>query len=88
MNDHDYNQNPEPAHSGMETAAIILGILALIGSTCFYLSIPCAAIGILLALLSRGRKEHMSTRCKNRSLHLCCRSGTDGRTYFLHGLSL
>lgn len=58
MNDHDYNQNPEPAHSGMETAAIILGILALIGSTCFYLSIPCAAIGILLALLSRGRKEH------------------------------
>ena len=64
MNDHDYNQNPEPAHSGMETAAIILGILALIGSTCFYLSIPCAAIGILLALLSRGRKEHMSTRAK------------------------
>ena len=61
MNDHDYNQNPEPAHSGMETAAIILGILALIGSTCFYLSIPCAAIGILLALLSRGRREHMST---------------------------
>ena len=55
MNDHDYNQNPEPAHSGMETAAIILGILALIGSTCFYLSIPCAAIGILLALLTRGR---------------------------------
>lgn len=64
MNDHDYNQNPEPAHSGMETAAIILGILALIGSTCFYLSIPCAAIGILLALLSRGRREHMSTRAK------------------------
>ena len=59
MNDHDYNQNPEPAHSGMETAAIILGILALIGSTCFYLSIPCAAIGILLALLSRGRKEQL-----------------------------
>lgn len=29
--------------AGMETAAIILGILALVGSTCFYLSIPCAA---------------------------------------------
>ena len=48
----------------METAAIILGILALMGSTCFYLSIPCAAVGILLALLSRGRKEHMSNRAK------------------------
>ena len=40
------------------------GILALVGSTCFYLSIPCAAVGILLALLSRGRKEHMSNRAK------------------------
>ena len=66
---YDYNQNPEPSspepsHSGMETAAIILGILALVGSTCFYLSIPCAAIGILLALLSRGRKAHLSSRAK------------------------
>ena len=57
MNDYNYDYNPnpeppapEPAHSGMETAAIILGILALVGSTCFYLSIPCAAVGILLAL--------------------------------------
>ena len=71
MNDYNYDYNPnpeppapEPAHSGMETAAIILGILALMGSTCFYLSIPCAAVGILLALLSRGRKEHMSNRAK------------------------
>ena len=71
MNDYNYDYNPnpeppapEPAHSGMETAAIILGILALVGSTCFYLSIPCAAIGILLALLSRGRKEHLSNRAK------------------------
>ena len=71
MNDYNYDYNPnpepldpEPAHSGMETAAIILGILALVGSTCFYLSIPCAAVGILLALLSRGRKEHMSNRAK------------------------
>ena len=87
MNDYNYDYNPnpepldpEPAHSGMETAAIILGILALVGSTCFYLSIPCAAVGILLALLSRGRKEHMSNRAKTglcisaAGLAGCCRS--------------
>ena len=71
MDNYNYNYNldpepsaPETSHSGMETAAIILGILSLVGSACFYLSIPCAAIGILLALLSRGRKEHMSSRAK------------------------
>ena len=78
---YDYNPNPEPldpepAHSSMETAAIILGILALVGSTCFYLSIPCAAVGILLALLSRGRKE------------LRRRPWRDWRTDLLHALPL
>ncbi|MFQ9394636.1 MAG: hypothetical protein ACLR2E_12115 [Lachnospiraceae bacterium] len=96
MNDYNYDYNPnpepldpEPAHSGMETAAIILGILALVGSTCFYLSIPCAAVGILLALLSRGRKEHrVSNRGQNRLLHLRRRPCPDCRTDLLHALPL
>lgn len=95
MNDYNYDYNPnpeppapEPAHSGMETAAIILGILALMGSTCFYLSIPCAAVGILLgAPLTRPEGAYVQPG-QNRPLHLRRRPCPDCRTDLLHALPL
>ena len=67
---YDYDQNPEPhtppeqKSNGMETAAMILGILGIVGSACCYLAIPFGAIGILLAILSRGKSERMSNRAR------------------------
>ena len=66
MNDYEQNQDyyRPPEHSGMETASVILGILGIVGSACCYVAIPLGAIGVLLALLSRGAKMHMSSRAK------------------------
>ncbi len=54
----DYQQNPyappRRVVSGFETAALILGIISLVGCTCFYLSIPLGALAIIFASLSRG----------------------------------
>lgn len=38
----------------MEYASLILGIVALVCCTCLYLSLPCGAVAIILATLSRG----------------------------------
>lgn len=38
----------------MAIASMTLGMIALIGCTCLYLSIPCGALAIILATLSRG----------------------------------
>lgn len=66
---YDSDQIPDPhtpprQHSGMETASIILGILGLVGSVFFYFAIPMSAIGILLAVLSKGSQKHMSGHAK------------------------
>ena len=61
----DYPSYTPPEHSGMATASMILGILGIIGSMCCYLALPMSAIGILLALLSRGSNKHLSSRAKN-----------------------
>lgn len=75
---YEYEQNPNSytppeRPNGMETASIILGILGLVGSSCCYLAIPFGAIGIILALLSKGRNEHISSRGKT-GLVLCAGS--------------
>lgn len=53
-----YNQYGKPRENPrsepMEYASLILGILALVGCTCIYLSLPCGAIAIILATLSRS----------------------------------
>ena len=46
----------------MEYASLILGIIGIVGCTCFYLSIPCAAMAIVFATLSRGEEMQYSTR--------------------------
>ena len=38
----------------MEIAALTFGILSIATCTCFYLAIPCGALAVILALLSRG----------------------------------
>lgn len=50
---------------GMATAALILGIISLVSSCCFYLSIPMGALAILLALLSRGSLRKFSSQAKS-----------------------
>lgn len=67
---YDYNQNPESytppeQRSGMETASIVLGILSFIGSACCYVALPLSAVGILLAILSKGHNQRMSSRAKS-----------------------
>jgi hypothetical protein len=41
----------------MATASIALGIAALLSCTFFYISLPCGALAILCAILSRGRSR-------------------------------
>lgn len=48
-NQMNYNNGPRPT-SGAAIASMILGIIALLSSCCFYyISIPCAVIGVILA---------------------------------------
>ena len=53
---------PRPNH--METAALVLGIISAATCSCCYLSIPLAALAIVLALLSRGGKMKLSQKAK------------------------
>ncbi|KLU70240.1 MAG: hypothetical protein RHS_3955 [Robinsoniella sp. RHS] len=43
---------------------MILGIISLVTSCCLYISIPVGAIGIILALLSKGSSTRMDSRSK------------------------
>lgn len=48
------NQPNDPApSSGMASAALILGIVSIVTSCCFYISIPLGALAILFAILSK-----------------------------------
>ena len=38
----------------MEAASLILGVIAVISCTCLYLAVPCGALAIIFATLSRG----------------------------------
>lgn len=67
----NYGQNPPPGSYGpgpesnsFSTAAMILGIVSLVSSCCLYISIPVGAIGIILALLSKGGSSRMNSRSK------------------------
>lgn len=48
----------------MALASMILGIIALLTSACIYLAVVCGALGIILALLSRGSEQSLSLRGK------------------------
>ena len=50
-----YGQPVSGNHSDrMEIAAMTLGIISIVSCTCLYLAIPCGALAIILASLSRG----------------------------------
>lgn len=54
-NSSDYGQRPESRRSnGLATASMVLGIFSLMSSTIFYVAVPCGALAVLFALLSRG----------------------------------
>jgi len=38
----------------MEAVSLILGSIALLSCTCLYLAVPCGALAIIFATLSRG----------------------------------
>lgn len=48
----------------MAIASMTLGIIALIGCTCLYLSIPCGALAIIFATLSRGGQMRYSGKAQ------------------------
>lgn len=48
----------------METAALVLAVLSIVTCSCCYLSLPCAGIAIVLALLSRGGKMKLGSKAK------------------------
>lgn len=54
-----YQPNPNQPYrshrsSRMEAASLILGVIAVLSCTCLYLAIPCGALAIIFATLSRG----------------------------------
>ena len=46
----------------METASLVLGIIAIASCTCFNVSIICGSLSMLFALLSKGGASSMSSR--------------------------
>ncbi len=48
----------------MAIASMTLGTIALIGCTCLYLSIPCGALAIIFATLSRGGQMRYSGKAQ------------------------
>ena len=63
-NSSDYGQQPGSRRSnGLATASLVLGIISLLSTTIFYIAVPCGALAILFALLSRGNGK-MYGKCK------------------------
>lgn len=70
-----YGQPVSGNHSDrMEIAAMTLGIISIVSCTCLYLAIPCGALAIILASLSRGGQMCLRLSFIFRRLHLHCTS--------------
>lgn len=58
QNQPNYNRNhpsgPFRRSERMEAAAMTLGLIAILSCTCLYIAIPCGALAIIFASLSRG----------------------------------
>ncbi len=50
--------------SAMATASVVLSFLTIFCSFIFYIAVPCGALSILFALLSRGRNRRLTGRCR------------------------
>lgn len=53
--DTEYEYPQARSRNPMATAAIVLGIISLMSFLFFYSSVPCGALAVLCALLSRGQ---------------------------------
>ncbi len=53
--DTEYGYSYGQYRNPMATAAVVLGVISLITCLVFYISVPCGAMAVLLAILSRGR---------------------------------
>lgn len=63
----DYQPIPhyeEKHSSGFATASIVLGIVAIVTFCCIYAAMPCGALSIIFALLSRGGERTFSGNAK------------------------
>lgn len=59
MSNYFYNNS---SYHKMESAALILGIISVVSCLIMYISIPCGALAIIFALLSRGGNYKMSDK--------------------------
>jgi hypothetical protein len=61
MDNQNFNQVPvqnNQGGSGLAIASMVLGIVALVLSCCFYyISIPCAIIGVILGAVALSKKS-------------------------------
>lgn len=48
----------------MATASFVLGMISLLTSGCIYFALVCGALGIILALLSKGGEYTMNSQAK------------------------
>lgn len=53
--DNEYGYSYGYTRNPMATAAVVLGVISLFTCLIFYISIPCGALAVLFAILSRGR---------------------------------
>lgn len=60
---HQDTYQQRPRRNGMARASLILGILSVMFCSFFYISLPCGALAILCALLSRTGSK-LASRCK------------------------
>lgn len=59
-----FNQYPSRHSERMAIASFTLGLIALLSCTCLYLSIPCGALSIIFATLSRGGNMQYSSKAQ------------------------
>lgn len=59
-------QTPQTSRGSerMEIASLVLGILAVSSCLCLYLSIPCGALAVILASLSRGGQMQYGSKAQ------------------------
>ena len=58
---YNYRQPQQPATGhirSFEIAALVMSIISLALCCCFYLSLPCGALAVIFASLSRGKESH------------------------------
>ncbi len=89
MQNQPYNQTfhqpgPNRRSERMEATAMTLGLIAILSCTCLYVSIPCGALAIIFASLSRGGGMTYGARAQ---LGLILGIVAVSVTIFLYGVS-